>query len=170
MFCYLDKSEKDHWLPKLFDLLYENMHAVSPSGLSYEQERKQWLSAVSPALDKAPRQIVLCFFGGELAGFIQYYIREQMLMVEEVQLKPKHQRTFLFYMLCKYLISVMPDYLQTIEAYADKRNLYSICLMKKLGMGPCECDSDSSFVHMRGRIEPLCQRLKGCMSAAENGI
>lgn len=68
MFCYLDKSEKDHWLPQLFDLLYDNMRSIAPSGLSYEQERKEWLAAVSPALEKAPRQIILCFVGEELAA------------------------------------------------------------------------------------------------------
>ncbi len=155
MFCYLDKSEKDHWLPQLFDLLYDNMRSIAPSGLSYEQERKEWLAAVSPALEKAPRQIILCFVGEELAGYVQYYIRERMLMVEEIQLKREFHRTFLFYKFCKHLLSVLPDDLQTIEAYADKRNLYSICLMEKLGMQPCELESDSPFVHMHVPAEKV---------------
>ena len=157
---YLDKSEKDHWLPRLFDLLYENMQSIAPSGLPYEVERKEWLEAVSPALDKAPRQIILCFVAGELAGYIQYYIREQMLMVEEIQLKKKYQRTLLFYKFCKYLLSVMPDHLQIIEAYADKRNGNSIRLMEKLGMQLCEPEANSSFVHMRGPAERIYQLLK----------
>ena len=62
-FCYLDKTEKDQWLPRLLDLLYENMRSIAPSGLTYQQEKDQFLAAVSPALDKAPRQIILCFVG-----------------------------------------------------------------------------------------------------------
>lgn len=153
VFCYLNKSQKDYWLPQLFDLLYENMKVIAPSGLTYEQERTEWLEVVSPALEKAPRQIILCFVAGELAGYIQYYIREQMLMVEEIQLKKTYHRTLLFYRLCKYLISVMPCDLQTVEAYADKRNRNSIRLMEKLGMQRCEPESDSPFVHMRGSAE-----------------
>lgn len=160
IFRYLDKSEKEYWLPQLFHLLYENMKFIAPSGLSYDEERKLWLAAVSPALEKAPRQIILCFDGEELAGYIQYYIREQMLMVEEIQLKEKYHRTFLFYRLCKYLMSVMPDNLQTVEAYADRRNANSIHLMEKLGMGICEQETGSCFVHMRGSAERVCLRFK----------
>lgn len=155
MYCYLNKREKDIWLPKLFDLLYENMQVIAPSGLPYEQEKEEWLAEVSPALEKAPRQIILCFIGGELAGYMQYYIREQMLMVEEFQLKREYQRTVLFYKFCKYLMSVMPENLQTIEAYADPRNANSICLMKKLGMCICESEQNSPFVHMRGSAEEV---------------
>lgn len=86
---------------------------------------------------------------------MQYYIRERMLMVEEIQLKREFHRTFLFYKFCKHLLSVMPDDLQTIEAYADKRNLNSIRLMEKLGMQPCELESDSPFVHMHVPAEKV---------------
>lgn len=152
-FYYLNKGEKDIWLPRLFELLYENMHSIAPSGLSYEQEKAQWLAVVSPAMEKAPRQIIMCFVDGELAGYMQYYIRQQMLMVEEIQLKKKYHRTLLFYKLCKYLMTVLPDHLQTIEAYADRRNGASIRLMEKLGMRSCEQESESPFVHMRGPAE-----------------
>ena len=153
MFLHLDKGEKDHWLPVLFDLLYENMSVIAPSGMSYEDEKAQWLSQVSPALDKAPRQIVLGFAEEELVGYMQYYLRQQMLMVEEIQLKREYQKTSLFYGFCKYLASVVPEDLQTVEAYADKRNLNSICLMERLGMTACE--TDTQFVHMRGRVEQM---------------
>ena len=154
-FCHLNKAEKEQWLPQLFDLLYENMSAIAPSGLSYEQEKAQWLGAVSPALDKAPRQIILCLAGGEPVGYVQYYIREKMLMVEEVQLKREYHRTFLFYRLCRHLLSVIPDDLQTVEAFADRRNLHSIRLMEKLGMEACDAAGDSPFVHMRGPAKRL---------------
>ena len=155
MFYYLNKAEKDDWLPQLFDLLYENMQSIAPSGLSYEQDKAQWLAAVSPALDKAPRQILMCFAGEKIVGFVQYYVRDQLLMVEEIQLRKEYHRTLLFYRFCKYMLSVIPDALQTVEAYADKRNLNSIRLMEKLGMLPLEISADSPFVHMRGPAENI---------------
>lgn len=157
-FIFLNKSEKDYWLPQLFDLLHENMQNIAPSGLSYEQEKREWLDTVSPALEKAPRQIVLCFVSGKLAGYIQYYVREQMLMVEEIQLKKQYHRTMLFYRFCKFLMSVVPDNLQTIEAYAHKQNSNSIALMEKLGMQLCKTDPESPFVYMVGSAGMIFRR------------
>lgn len=147
---YLNKQDKEAWLPKLFDLLYDNMRSIAPSELSYAEEKKQWLAAVSPAMDKAPRQIILCFVDDHLAGYIQYYTREKLLMVEEVQIKKAYQRTFVFYRLCKHLISNLPTGIEYLEAYADKRNFNSIKLMDKLGMRQIEEAEDSPFVHLRG--------------------
>ena len=95
-FCQLNKAQKEAWLPRLFDLLHENMHVIAPSGLSYADEKALWLSQVSPALEKAPRQIILCFSGEELTGFLQYYTRQELLVVEEVQLKSHFKAHFCF--------------------------------------------------------------------------
>ena len=150
VFQYLDKLEKEYWLPQLFHLLYENMKFIAPSGLSYDEERKLWLAAVSPALEKAPRQIILCFSNGELAGYAQYYTRGDMLMVEEVQLKKSYQRSFAFYRLCKHLLFILPPEIRYVEAYADKRNIHSQQSMSKLGMKVIE--EDGPFLHLRGEL------------------
>ena len=159
MFCYLDKTQKEQWLPRMFDLLYENMKTVAPSDLTYEMEKENWFSAVSPALEKAPRQIILCIINGELVGFMQYYTRESLLMVEELQLKKDYQRTPLFYGLCRFLAANLPAGLQNLEAYADQRNVRSICLMEKLGMQGCEQETDTPFVHFFGQLHKLKCRL-----------
>ena len=155
MFFCLDKREKLSWLPQLFDLLHENMHSVAPSGKPYEEEKAEWLAEVSPALEKPQRQIVLCVMDSVLAGFAQYYIRDQLLMIEEIQLKKEYQKTTLFYQLCKYLRFLAPADLQRVEAYADRRNLYSIHLMEKLGMQPCEEAQQSPFVHIGGTMDQI---------------
>lgn len=131
---YLDKAEKDLWLPRMFDLLCDNMRCIAPSGLGYEAERVQFLAEVSPALDKAPRQVILCLDGDELVGFLQFYTRDTLLMVEEVQLRKDHQRTLLFFRLCRFLTEALPDGITAVEAFADKRNLNSQRIMYKLGM------------------------------------
>ena len=151
----LNKKEKDQWLPRLFDLLYENMHRITPSILNRDQEMEQWLSQVSPALDKEPRQVLMCFADGELVGFLQYYTRNDLLMVEEVQIAKEYQRTFLFYRLCKHLLASLPEQIRIIEAYADKRNHASIKLMGKLGMNIIEDEDQSTFIHMRGSAQAI---------------
>ena len=86
-FTYLNKNEKEKFLPKLFDLLYDNMREIAPTDLTYEQEKTQWLGNVFPALDKPARQIIMCYADEELIGYIQYYINGKLLMIEELQLK-----------------------------------------------------------------------------------
>ena len=151
-FSYMDKSEKDIWLPQLFDLLYLNMQNIAPSGMSYEEEREEWLSNVSPAIDKAPRQIIMCFDGAELAGYIQYYTRDDMLMVEEIQLAPNYHRTMLFYRFCSFLAANLPDDIEYIEAFAEARNTHSQRIMQKLGM-QIDAEEGGAYVHLRGKAD-----------------
>lgn len=155
-FAYLNKQEKENWLPRLFDLLYENMQSVAPSGLSYAEEKRQWLESVSPALEKAPRQIILCFADETLAGFVQFYTRENLLMVEEVQVAKPYHRSFLFFRFCRFLLEQLPPEIEIVEAYAEKRNLHSLRIMKKLGMETV--GEEGPFVHLRGDIKPLRQK------------
>ena len=150
----LNKKEKYQWLPRLFDLLYGNMHRIAPSGLNRDQEREQWLSQVSPALDKEPRQVLICFADDTLVGFLQYYTRNDLLMIEEIQISRQYQRTFAFYRLCKHLMDTLPEQISIIEAYADKRNHASIKLMGKLGMMAVE-EEESAFIHMRGSAQAI---------------
>lgn len=156
-FAHLDKARKEEFLPRLFDLLYENMRTVAPSALHYEEEKAQWLAQVSPALCKAPRQILLCFSDGMLAGFVMYYVREQMLMVEELQLSKAFRRTGVFGKLCRALADAVPEDIQWVEAYADKRNSYSLGILNKLGMQPME--EEPFFVHLRGSAETIRSKL-----------
>lgn len=147
-FEFLDKQKKEVWLPRLFDLLYDNMRSVAPGGLAYEDEKRQWLEAVSPALEKAPRQIILCFAEEELAGFLQFYTRENLLMVEEVQIAKAYHRSFVFYRFCRFLLQTLPPEITVVEAYAEKRNLHSQRIMGKLGMETV--GEEGPFVHLRG--------------------
>ena len=159
-FTFLDKKEKDIWLPRLFDLFYENMCQIAPSGLLYEQEKREWLDNVSPAMDKPPRQIILCLEEEIPVGYVQYYTRENLLMIEEVQIQKQYQCTTLFYGMCFFLAKALPDEIKVIEAYADQRNLRSQGLMVKLGMKPI--GEEGCFVHLQGTTERLrCYRKRG---------
>ena len=144
---HMDKAQKNHWLPIIFDLYYQNMHSIAPSSLPYSQERSVWLSEVSPAVDKAPRQIILCQKDDQLIGYIQYYTRGALLMIEEFQICSFYQNTLLFHRMCRYLGRQLPEEIRYIEAFADIRNHASLNLMKKLGFH--EAEHSSPFVHLR---------------------
>ena len=144
---FMDKDQKDLWLPKMFDLLYENMQVVAPNNLPYEAQKAQFLSEVSPALEKAPRQVILCVQGNTLVGFLQYYTREDLLVIEEVQLRKEFQRTLTFYHLCKFISASLPKEVAFLEAYTHKSNHRSQKLLQKLGLSIIE---DGPFLHFRG--------------------
>lgn len=153
---FLDKGEKAVWLPRLFDLLYDNMHSIAPGVLSREQEAAQWLREVSAALDKAPRRIIMAFCGERLAGYLQFYTRQELLVIEEVQLKKEFQKTTAFLQLCRFLGENLPPEIRYIEAYADSRNVLSQKLMEKLGMR--KIGEMSEFVQFRGSFSSVLDR------------
>ena len=155
---FMDKAQKDKWLPLLFDLYYSNMSKIAPSGLSYQEERAEWFCAVSSALDKELRKVILCTERDEIIGYVQYYTRDDLLMIEEIQIAKKYHRTLLFYRICKYLVTNLPSEIRYIEAYADKRNANSQSIMRKLRM--IQKDSDSKFVHLRGDAESVRKHLR----------
>lgn len=152
-FEYLKKQEKESWLPKLFDLFYENMQLIVSDPAPYTEQMEEWLSQVSPALDKAPRQVVLCLDGDRLAGFCMYYTRQELLMVEELQISKKHQKTTVFYSLCRFLRNHLPKDTVIIEAYAHKQNRNSLKLMGRMDMEIVEESVHGDLVHLRGNIQ-----------------
>lgn len=152
---FLDKETEMHLMEQLFDLLYENMLPIAPSGLSYEEEKEQWLSEVVPAMAKAPRQIVLLFDGDVLAGYLQYYINNGLFMVEEIQLRKDCRSTSLFASLWKLMSRIIPEDTRFIEAYADPRNHLSRHLMEKLGMEPVKDGPYPHLLHFRGSLDRI---------------
>ena len=160
-FEFMDKSRKEEWLPRLFEILHENMDPITPSGLGYDEDRTQWLSAVLPAVEKAPRQIVLMFAGNTLAGFFQYYVNGNFFMVEELQIDSQYQGTTLLYSLIRFLCPVLPGDAETIGAYAHKKNLRSQNVIQKLGLEKTPEKDDGDFEFYRGDLRPIKAKLCG---------
>lgn len=158
-FSFLNKAKARDVLPLLFDILHANMDKIAPSGRTYEAEREEWLGAVTPALAKAPRQIVLMHDGEILAGFLQYYVNNGIFMVEEIQLKPVYQRTRLLYELCRFLTDVIPSDTQYIEAFVHEKNINSQKLQLSLGMAHVGTKGNG-ILHFRGDCPKLLKRFQ----------
>jgi hypothetical protein len=155
---FMDPKEKDIWLPRMFLLCYSNMSRIAPSGLPFETERERFLLELSPALDKAPRRVLLARAGDRLLGYIQYYTRDTLLMIEEVQVDREYHRTRLFYRMCCALVGAIPHGIRTVEAYADRRNHSSLAMMLRLGMETVEDLPASPFLRLSGDAAPLYRR------------
>ena len=135
-FRYLPKPPSPGILDEIFSILATNMRVIAPTGLTYEEDRAQWLSCVLPALEKEARQIILIHDRDELIGFFQYYVTADhgVFMMEEIQFKEAYRGSGLFGELYRYLIPRLPEDIQAVEAYADKRNRKSLGVLAHLGL------------------------------------
>ncbi len=130
-FCSFDYTKSDVLLPQMFEILATNMSKIAPTGNSYEQDKKIWLSYMES--DLKGKQIILMYVGEVLAGYFQYSLQENTALVEEIEISPEFQRTLLFYRFLKYMRTILPKNIQYAEAYINKGNTNSQRIAQKLG-------------------------------------
>ncbi|MBR5948743.1 MAG: hypothetical protein IKZ82_08895 [Clostridia bacterium] len=158
-FEYMAKSEADELLPRLFELLYENMNEIAPSGLSEEEELPGWLDAVGSAVQKEARQIVLIKDVEELVGYFQYFINDTTFMMEEIQFKRVYQGSGMFNELYAFLYETIKTFPEGVEAYSHKDNLKSQGILEHLGLSRIGENKNGSCFHYRGSCETMWKRL-----------
>ena len=159
-FRYLQKPPSPALLDEIFTILAANMRVIAPTGLTYEEDRAQWLSCVPPTLEKEARQIVLIYDRDELIGFFQYYVTADraVFMMEEIQFKPAYHGSGLFGDLYRYLIPRLPADIQAVEAYADKRNRKSLAVLAHLGLTVIGENKNGISYRLRGSYTELRSR------------
>ena len=157
VFRYLPKPPSSALLDEIFGILATNMRVIAPTGLTYEEDRAQWMACVPPALTKDARQIVLIYVGGELAGFFQYYVTadHSVFMMEEIQFKEAYRESGLFGELYRFLIPKLPADIVSVEAYADKRNTKSLGVLGHLGLTVIGENKNGISWHLRGDFAVL---------------
>ena len=159
-FRYLQKPPSPAILDEIFTILAANIRVIAPTGLTYEEDRAQWLSCVPPALEKEARQIILIHDRDELIGFFQYYITadHSVFMMEELQFKEAYHGSGLFGDLYRYLLPHLPADIQAVEAYADKRNQKSLAVLAHLGLTVMGENKNGISYRLRGSYAELRSR------------
>lgn len=152
-FEYADKAELEAILPRCFELLYNNMNSITPFARSYERELEEWYGEVYPAMRKDPRQIVLMYDDGALAGYFQYYVNAGVFMMEEIQISREHRGSGLFRKLYTWLMGELPDGITTVCAYSHKLNPRSQAILHHLGLS--ECGEQGDLLEYRGEYAVL---------------
>ena len=158
MIRFLDKERELPLMGVLFDLMHDNMEEVAPTGLTNEWEKAKWLAEVVPALKKAPRQIVLLYCKGTLAGFCMYYINGGVFMVEELQIRRGFRSSGVIVELWKFFNRTIPGDTRYMEAYTDTENVYSQKLLGRLGLEMVEWTADGRLKHFRGDFNKIRNR------------
>jgi hypothetical protein len=157
VFRYLPKPPSSSLLDEIFGILATNMRVIAPTGLTYEEDRAQWMACVPPALTKDARQMVLIYAGDELVGFFQYYVTadHSVFMMEEIQFKEAYRESGLFGELYRFLIPKLPADIVSVEAYADKRNTKSLGVLGHLGLTVIGENKNGISWHLRGDFAVL---------------
>ncbi len=156
-FSTLDPAQSDVLLPQLFSILARNMSEIAPTGNSYEEDQQVWLSYMRS--DQArEKQILLAYAGDNLAGYLQYSITGDTVLIEEVEIAPDYQRTYLFYRLLQHFLTALPESVAYAEAYINKHNSNSLRIAQRLGFQIIGENKSGSSYHLRGEMQSF-QRL-----------
>lgn len=155
---FLDKTRADAILPKLYRILYTNMERIAPVGGTYEEGMGFWISCIKPALDNEFRHILLIDDDDDLAGYFQYSVYDGIFMMEDIQFRDEYKGTGLFAALYRYLIAVIPQDTQFVEAYANQSNEKSIRVLTHLGLEVIGENKNGKSWHFRGDYQNLVKR------------
>lgn len=149
-FCNFDSSKAETLLPQMFDILSMNMSKIAPTGNSYEEDRKIWLSYMMPSLKE--KQILLMYVGEVLAGYFQYSMDKNTLLIEEIEILAEYQRTLLFYHFLKCMSKIIPENIEYAEAYINKSNYNSQRIAQKLEMQIVGENTNGHSFRYRGKL------------------
>ena len=155
-FKYADKTRLEEILPACFEILYENMSVIAPTGDLYEEDLRLWCDTIYPLMEKAGRQLILLYCEEELAGYFQYSISDKTLLMEEIQFRAIYHGTGLFRQLYTWLIKQLPKDLCCVAAYVHKNNQNAQNILNYLGLACCgENRSGNSFYYKGSYCELL---------------
>lgn len=153
-FYFMDKNDFHMLAKEIFSILWSNMLTIAPTGNSYEDDFNSWFQAVERGLLQKPRKIILINHA-ELIGFFQYYTNENRLMMEEIQIQPDWQGKKVFRDLYGFLLEALPREIQIVEAYANKRNVKSQAILRRLGLDIAGENRKGDSYLFRGRYSDL---------------
>ncbi len=161
-FEFLTQEKKDVLLPKLYDIMFDNMGLLNG-------KKDDWCSVISEALTKEPRKLLLIYKEERLAGFFMYYVNQNRFMMEEIQFVKEVQGSGVFRRLYEFLSDIVPSDTKDVEAYARKTNMKSQGILGHLGLSPIS--DDGTLLRYKGSCQTLFEhyRRKSIMRIAIYG-
>lgn len=155
-FEFLNKNDFNQHAECLFEILATNMNKIAPSGSTYNDDYIVWKEAVGEGIKKEKRQIIVIFLNDVIIGFFQYFINNDMFMMEEIQFKEEQQgKNNIFRDLYSFVFSVLPNNIKYVEAYANKLNDKSNAILLRLGLKKIGENKSGKSYHYRGNFSDL---------------
>ena len=157
-FRYLKQDDFEVYSIGLFQILYENMSKIAPTGDSYEEDYKYWFDANKDSLKQDHCYTIICIQKdtSEVLGYFQYSIRDDVFVMEEIQIKDIYQGKYqIFEEIYKCVFENMKEQVAYVEAYANKKNTKSQGILKKLGLTIVGENKRGTSYHFRGTYSDL---------------
>lgn len=158
-FQFLNRTQEEVILPQMFDILFTNMSKIASTGGSYAKDKQMWMAYMTSEAGKN-QQIILMYVDEVLAGYFQYSVKKDTILIEEIEIMPKYQRTLLFYRFFKYVSSVIPTDAIYVEAYVNKGNKNLMTIAKKLGMQIVGENRTGTSWHYQGETKKYKMQLR----------
>ncbi len=160
-FEHLNKPDFPALANDIFTILADNMTLIAPTGNSREDDYNCWYGCVTDGLIRDERQIILIKNNGNLIGFFQYYINEDTFMMEEIQFKSEYRGKGVFRALYGFIIPLIRDDIEFVEAYASIRNNKSIGILGKFGLKNIGLNKNGRSYHFKGNYSDLLKWYSG---------
>lgn len=155
VFKPFEDADREAVLPQMFAILSANMSRIAPTGSDFDEDRRVWLEYMRPPAPE--RRILLMYAGGALAGYFQYSVHGDTLLVEEIELAAEYRRTMLFPLFFRRAATMLPAGVDRLEAYINKENTNSRRIAEKLGMEPVGENKSGTSLLYRGQIRNIRQ-------------
>ena len=169
-FCYLEMDQLEKYANDLVSILYDNMEKIVPTGHNREFVFQTWFRINREKLQNAERNtvIVLQEESGEVAGFCQYSIHENVLLMEEIQIKDSFQGKYhIFRNLYGFLLEHLGTEIEYVEAYVNKKNEKSMGVHSKLGLSIVGENQSGTCYHFRGTWSDVLNWYHGKVGSGE---
>ena len=157
-FTFMCRDDFEKYGSALVSILYDNMEKIVPTGNSPEFVREHWLKANLERFDLGYRKSVMIRHKetGEAAGYFQYSIKENVLLMEDIQFHSLWKgKANLFRSLYGFVLENMEPGIAYVEAYASKNNAKPIGVLGKLGLSVVGENIRGTSYHFRGTYEDL---------------
>ena len=133
-FRKMNRADISVYKRALYDILYQNMSRIAPTGNAYEEDFEIWSKYTVPRWSGGQCAVLLIFSADRLCGYFQYALVNGTFLMEEIQFDASVQGSGLFTELYRYLIRILPPQTQYVEAYANKKNEKAQAILSRLGL------------------------------------
>ena len=157
-FTYLSKQELLEMLPELFAVLSENMRQIAPTGNTYEEDYRCWRNYAVPEMEKESYKTVIMRAGDTFAGYFQYRIHEDSLMMAEIQFKKEFQGSGMFTAFYTWLVKQLTKDLAFVEAYTAKTNIKMQGILEHLGLSKAGENKNGRSFYYKGAYAKLVEK------------
>ena len=159
MSCYQFKhmtiEDIQIYIRAMYDILYENMDSIAPTGNTYEEDYALWSSCVEPVWREEKRSVILILSDNKLCGFFQYFVNEDTFRMDEIQFKKEYQKSGLFEALYHYLVTVVPLQTKYVDAFTRKENIKAQGILKHLGLEIAGESKNGNSLYFKGEYKNL---------------